>query len=136
MEKKQTAPFSGHLKVKKIGEFKKTKSNRSLLSSPTFAPKSGGKKGLLFPGLKKNTTTNICKSAYAPSRKDDDSNSDKSSPEVALKIPPACEKLVKFQKRPILPKKSIDVVKLDTNSDTDSDLTSSDEDSNESTPFL
>lgn len=41
------------LNVRKIGELKKTKSNRNLFSSATFGPQKPRKKGLLFPTLRK-----------------------------------------------------------------------------------
>jgi len=122
--KTKTPPHPGHLKVKKIGEFKKTKSNRNLLCSPGFGPKKKGKKGLLFPNLKTNKA--ICKSVNIPSENGVDSNSDKSSPDILLKknfieSPPK-----KMSKNDFIPQKSNNLVKLDTNSDTKSDLSSED----------
>jgi hypothetical protein len=56
-----------------LAQFKKTKSNRNLLSSVSGA-KNKGKKGLLFPIVPE--IDNPCKSAFIPSDHDVDSVSD------------------------------------------------------------
>lgn len=117
--KNKTPPhISKNLWVKKLGEFKKTKSNRNLLGSPNFGPKKSAKKGLLFPVPPKAA---VSKSVWSPSENGDDGNSDRSYSSASPTHKPQSESPKKGLEKANTGKLSIDIVKLDTNSDTESD---------------
>jgi hypothetical protein len=77
--KQKNGPKSDKLLVKPLAQFKKTKSNRNLLSSVSGA-KNIGKKGLLFPIVPE--IDHPCKSAFIQSTHDVDSVSDGSDCDI------------------------------------------------------
>lgn len=109
------------LNVRKIGEMKKTRSNRNLFCSPALGSNNPRKKGLLFPRLQKPQSESCCKSDKSPSILEDDSVSEKSSSVASPGKRSQEVHLDDINRKAYAIKSSIDIVKLDTSSDTGSD---------------